>query len=246
MPVARSGILPPVPRPSSFSQRPRNIAGAPDPALPPVRRRGARRRLAGVAGVVAAGLLATACNGGAAKPTAQQQASSSLSQGLAAQRAGNLGLAASDYRKVLKEQPKNAYALYDLGTVYQSRHQDAAAATQYRAALAADPKFTSAMFNLAILETASNPAQAAALYRKVLKLVPNEAGAHYNLGAILRKQGNLAAARAQYEAAHRLDAALKVPAGLASKAASHNAAGTTRGTTGKGRTPTTSGATTTT
>lgn len=159
----------------------------------------------------------TACNSSpAAKPTPAQKASSDLTEAIAAQRAGNLSLATADYKKVLKIQPANKYAIYDLGTVYQGSGNDSAAAAQYRAAISIDPKFTSALYNLAIIESKSTPVEAASLFREVVRLDPSDAGAHYDLGSVLQTLGEPGQALIQYRLAHKYDSALAVPKGVTS------------------------------
>lgn len=218
--------------------------------------RGGRRSGRVGAAVGALALVVAGCNSTGAKPTAAERAGSNLDQGLAAQRAGNLSLAVTNYDRVLRAEPRNAYALYDLGTIYQDQGNENAAASQYRAAIVIDPKFVSALFNLAIIVTKATPGEAETLYRQVLQLAPDDAGAHYNLGAILERAGQRAAALAEFDTAHRLDAALTVPSSMAAKGVTgakaksgkttKRIAGATGATGATGRSPRGSGVTTTT
>ena len=176
----------------------------------------------GVGGRVArAGVLAAALSIGTVGlascggPSSSATASQDLSAGIAAQKAGDFGTASTDYEKVLKIEPKNVYALYDLGDVEQFQHQDAAAQTHYLMALAVSPKFENALYNLAILDAKADPRQAKVLYLQVIALTPHDAPAHLNLGKVLLALGEAKAGDAQINLAIKLDPSLKhdAPAG---------------------------------
>ena len=169
-------------------------------------RAGRTRRALGAVALVAAGAAAlTACGG----PSAAQSANQQLAAGIAAQRAGNFGMATTYYSKVLSAEPKNVYALYDLGDVEQFQHQNAAAATHYQQALAINPKFENALYNLAIIDSKSNPAEAKVLYLQVISLSPKDAVARLNLGRVLLLLGEKDAANAQINLAVNLEPSLK-------------------------------------
>ena len=104
--------------------------------------------------------------------SALQSAGQNVTAGIAAQKAGDYGTATTDYEKALKAEPKDVYALYDLGDVEQYQHQDTAAAEHYQEALAVNPHYEYALYNLAILDSASDPAAAKALYLEVIQLYP--------------------------------------------------------------------------
>jgi tetratricopeptide (TPR) repeat protein len=55
--------------------------------------------------------------------------------------------------------------------------------------------------------------EAAAAYREAIRLKPDLAHAHYNLGMVLLRQNDSKSAQAQFAEAHRLDASLNPPAG---------------------------------
>jgi tetratricopeptide (TPR) repeat protein len=140
-----------------------------------------------------------------------------LSQGLAAQNAGNYPTAIADYNQILAVQPANYLALYDLGLIEQLQNKITDAENHYRASLAVNPNFAPALFNLAILVTPSSPSQASALYQQVLSLQPNNASAHLNLGYVDLTLGSRAEAITQFRAAIRLDPTLapRVPNSVA-------------------------------
>ena len=163
-----------------------------------------RAAVAGAFAAAAATLLAACGDSGASLSIKQ-----SLAAGIAAQRAGNYSTATVDYAKVLSAEPKNAYALYDIGDVEQFQHQDAAAATHYQEALAVQPNFENALYNLAILNSKSHPAEAKALYLQVIALSPRDAVARLNLGRLLLLLGEKRSGDAQINLAVNLDPSLK-------------------------------------
>jgi tetratricopeptide (TPR) repeat protein len=163
------------------------------------------RAFGAIAFVAGSSLALSACGG----PSASAQASTNLAAGIAAQNAGNLVLAASYYNKVLATQPRNPYALFDLGTVEQAQANNAAAESDYRAALAILPGFSGAMFNLATLVAKSNPTEAEALYRQVLRQSPHDANAHLNLGFVLLSLHKTTEGNAQLHIAVTLSPGLK-------------------------------------
>jgi tetratricopeptide (TPR) repeat protein len=164
------------------------------------------RRTVGAAFLAMAGAASLSACGG---PSATATASQDLAAGIAAQRAGNYGTATTDYSKVLNTEPRNVYALYDLGDVEQFQHQDAAAATHYEQALAVNPKFENALYNLAIIDSKSKPREAKVLYLEVVALYPNDAVARLNLGRVLLTLGEKKAADTQINLAVNLEPSLR-------------------------------------
>jgi tetratricopeptide (TPR) repeat protein len=161
-------------------------------------RRGARTFIgitfgAALSMAVAAVILAGCGSSGATQSSSTQL----LSAGLAAQNAGHTQVALDDYQAVLKQEPGNKYALYDLGLINQQQGNTAAAEAQYRAALVSDPNYVPALFNLAILRTKEAPYEAVDLYRHVIALQPAYAAAHLNLGYVLRSLGQVTEGNAE-------------------------------------------------
>ncbi len=180
---------------------------------------GARRRSSGarrallpkqvfvaLAAATLGGALLAACGSGTPAAVAANQ---KLAAGIAAQRAGDYGIAAADYTKVLKSEPKNIYALYDLGDVEQFEHRDSAALFRYNEVLAINPKFENALYNMAILESQSNPTSAKALFLQVISESPADAVARLNLGKVLMALGETKQAAAQIQQAIKLEPSLK-------------------------------------
>jgi tetratricopeptide (TPR) repeat protein len=160
--------------------------------------------LVGAIGVLAAVVLA-ACGG----PSAGESADKQVTAGIAAQRAGDYGIARTDYQQALREEPQDVYALYDLGDVEQYQHDDTAAAKHYQEALAVNPHYEYALYNLAILDTSSDPAAAKALYVEVIQQYPRDAVAHFNLGKVELHLHELKAGLAQIDLAVAIEPALK-------------------------------------
>lgn len=142
--------------------------------------------------------------------TPAQQASTSLAQGISAQNAGNNTTALNDYNAVLKLQPSNQYALYDLGTLYQLADNNCtSAADEYHKVLAINPNYVPALFNLAICETKTSVPEAIALYQQVITLSPKYAAAYLNLGYAQKSIGDNAEGTRNLNKAYKLDPSFK-------------------------------------
>jgi tetratricopeptide (TPR) repeat protein len=175
-----------------------------------------RRRPAVTAGLfVGIGILA-ACGGASPSPQSKAQiAANDLNAGLAAQAAGNLTEAATDYKSAIADDAQNKYAYYDLGLVEELVGQPAASEVNYRATIQLDPTFVPALFNLAILQTTRSPFDAEELYRQVIDLEPKDATAYLNLGFLLRSQGDVTEGDVDLHTAVLLDPSLasRIPPG---------------------------------
>ena len=169
-------------------------------------RRGAPIRI-GIALGIGASVL-TACGG---TTSASTPASQLLTAGLAAQTEGHNQQATTDFQAVLKQDPGNKYALYDLGLIDQNQGNDTAAAALYRAALVSDPNYVPALFNLAIVRTKAAPYEAIDLYRHVIAAEPGYAEAHLNLGYVLRSVGQVTEGEAEIARAVALKGSLASP-----------------------------------
>jgi tetratricopeptide (TPR) repeat protein len=133
-------------------------------------------------------------------------ANDAVTKGLQAHAAGRLDEAAADYRQALALDPRNKFAVFNLGVIDQSQGRADSAENNYRLALQIDPNFTSALFNLAILRTAAGSTQEAIqLYRRVIAAEPNNAASHLNLGFLLLQTGQQADGNAELALAVQLD-----------------------------------------
>jgi Tfp pilus assembly protein PilF len=170
-----------------------------------------------------AALAATAVTlGGCSSKPPAQKAGVEVQKGLAAHTAGDVEGALKHYEAALKADPKNTYALYNIGLIAQNKGDNTEAEKRYREVLAIDPSFTSALFNLAIVRTAGgDTAEAITLYRKVIAIEPNNANAHLNLGFALIDSGKKAEGDAELKKAVQLDPKLaaRVPKPTASPGA---------------------------
>ena len=157
-------------------------------------------------------LLAVSCGGG--DKSEQELAREALDHGLAEQHAGDLEAAGEAYRGVLRHDPENAFAFYNLGVLEQAGNRLAEAEENYRAALNTNPTFARALYNLATVRyRLGAKLEAVDLYHQVIELEPQNASAHLNLAFSLRDLGEEEAAE-EFGTAVQLDPRLvsRVPA----------------------------------
>lgn len=130
-----------------------------------------------------------------------------IERGVAAHKAGRVDQATALYEEVLKREPANAVAHFNLGVAHQEAGRNAEAEKHYRQALDSNADFAPALFNLAILqERTGRVEEAVATYNKLLESNPNESPAHINLGYLyIDKLGNRAEAEAHFRKAVELD-----------------------------------------
>jgi tetratricopeptide (TPR) repeat protein len=165
-------------------------------------------------------LLGVAACGAAATPA--QQATNLVNKGLEAQLAGDLSTAQNDYQQATQLDNSNKLAHYDLGTIYGLQGRTAQAIQEYHTTLSLDPNFVRALYNLAVATTASDPAGAEQLYRKVISVQPTDASAWLNLGFILKSEGKSDEATTDWAKATSLDPTLasRIPTPTPSASAS--------------------------
>jgi Tfp pilus assembly protein PilF len=134
-------------------------------------------------------VLAALLSGGCGRPDQVKQAAELLDKGLQAHVDGRFGEATQTYNDVLRLDPRNKLAFYNLGLIAQVVNRDnVAAENNYRLCLSIDPDYTPALYNLAILEEAGgDPKAAESLYRKVIAINSRDAKALWNLGLLLRR-----------------------------------------------------------
>jgi len=162
----------------------------------------ARWRLV-VAVALAAGL--SACGGHGGTPSAESSASLSpadqlVSTGLSQLKSGDTTAAKATFASALALDPKNVYALFDLGLIAQDAADPATAKTYYEAALASQPDYAPALYNEAIVLERTDLGKSVALYQHATRADPTMAAAYIRLGfalAHLGKTDQAAAARAK-------------------------------------------------
>ncbi len=135
------------------------------------------------AGAIGLGLLLAACGGGSSGGT--------LSQALQLQQHGHLDQAKAIYLKLLRTDPRNYFAQYDLGVIAQAQGDTTEALTRYEAAVSINPNFPAALYNEATIYGKTQPLRAQGLYRQVIKLQPTFATAYLNLGFLLLDAGHV-------------------------------------------------------
>jgi Tfp pilus assembly protein PilF len=176
----------------------------------------ARTFVAGVALVLALGACGSdsKSGGSSTKGTGDAKGTAALLQkALQKQVTGDLAGAEPDFLEVIRRDPENKFAYYDLGLIYQTQNKDADAESQYRLALGIDPKFAPALYNLAILRTVAQDAGGAIdLYRRAIAVNAKDANSHFNLGLLLRKAGQTALGNAEVQTAVNLDSSLRTKA----------------------------------
>jgi tetratricopeptide (TPR) repeat protein len=154
-------------------------------------------------------LVLTACPG-EPEPTERQVAEELLQEGLEAHADGDLEEAEDLYLEVIRLDPQNKFAYYNLGVIEHGRGALVEAAARYRTAISIDPNFVSALFNLAIARTELGDShEAIQLYERIIELEPDNAPAHLNLGFVLIDEGFERRGRRQLEEAVQIDPSLE-------------------------------------
>jgi tetratricopeptide (TPR) repeat protein len=167
--------------------------------------------------VVAAGLavVLAACS---SSPTVSGNVP--LSKALADYFAGNVSLAKSEFQAIVKTDPSNVYAWYDLGVIAQAAN-DSSATTDYLKAIALDPTFESPDYNLGVLYFQADKIDNAITYlKRAVALNAQDANAHWNYGLALARKDiktDNKLATEQLNAALKLDPALIKTLGVPSK-----------------------------
>jgi tetratricopeptide (TPR) repeat protein len=153
--------------------------------------------------------------GGADSALSASQLSSLMKSGVTQANQKNWTGATATFQEVLAAEPSNVYANYNLGVIYQTEGNSNEAIDYYNRALAADATYTPAMYNEAILLETTQPAQAIAVYQKIVSIDPKAATAYLRMALVQSAQGDAGAAKADDAKAVSLDPALskfKLPA----------------------------------
>jgi Tfp pilus assembly protein PilF len=134
-------------------------------------------------------------------------ASEALERGLQYHQAGDLAAAEAEYRTVLRHDPQNVFAFYNLGVIDQASQRPFEAENNYRLALSYDPDFDVALLNLAILlgDQGDADEEVVRIWQRYLALRPDDASSHHRLSVVLRRLGRIAEADAELQRAHDLD-----------------------------------------
>lgn len=109
-----------------------------------------------------------------------------LENAVAAHQSGNIEEAKQVYLQVLREDPGNPVANFNLGLAHQQQNNLQEAEVHYRRSLEGQPEHARAMFNLAILlESAGRYEDALDMYTQLLEAHPDTAAARINMGFLL-------------------------------------------------------------
>ncbi len=108
------------------------------------------------------------------------------------------------WKDVLKHQPQNARARYNLGVEFMNRGRLDEASREYQEAIRANPNFAQPYLNLGyIMDVQGRSNDALDLYQKALRASPNLPEAHSNLARLLDRSGRMDDAIAHYTQAAR-------------------------------------------
>lgn len=132
------------------------------------------------------------------------------------QSVGKIAAARADYNAVLKLDPANKFALFDLGVLDERQGQAISAYYEYTKVLLVDPNYVPALFNLAIIESTTAPKIAVTLYQRIEQVDHLNAQAMFNLGVLYDNLGLKTQAIAQFNRAVHIQPSLSqsVPAGF--------------------------------
>lgn len=110
------------------------------------------------------------------------------------------------WRFALEVDSLNAFANYNLGSVFQQQGDLERAVRHYRRAIRSEPDYVQAHYNLGLaLESRGDLEGAERHYRRATEIDPGHADAHNNLGNVLRQSGRADAALGAYRAAVETD-----------------------------------------
>jgi len=118
--------------------------------------------------------------------------------------AGQFTQAIQGYRNMLNNNPKDAQALYLLGTVYCQTQQADLAIPLLQASVELDPNNPYALNNLATIMQHQQPQQALVYFQQATSLLPDYPSAWFNQGNLLARLGQIEPALASLKQAIQL------------------------------------------
>jgi tetratricopeptide (TPR) repeat protein len=126
---------------------------------------------------------------------AQEDVDALFEQAQSAEEAKDIETAQRLYRKVMRTDPRDPAAAFNLGNLLRSAGQKVEAEAAYRAATKADAGFAEAWYNLAdILDDQGQADKAAVCLARALDADPNYADALFNLGLLHQRNDRYAEA----------------------------------------------------
>lgn len=157
-------------------------------------------------------LVLAGCALGTPSTPSASPGSDAFSQGLALQKANKPDEAIPLYFQALSKEPKNKFALFNLGQIEDTKNHLVSAEAWYRLALEVDKEMPEALYNLGLVrQKVGDSIESASLLRTLIRVNPNHAAAHYNLGTALRSLGQNSAASTEFATAQRLDPSMVPP-----------------------------------
>jgi tetratricopeptide (TPR) repeat protein len=124
----------------------------------------------------------------------------------AAEEARDVALAERLYRRVMKLDPGDPTAAFNLGNLLRAAGRKAEAEAAYRAAVKADPGFAEAWYNLAdLLDDQGRTAEAIASLERALAAEPSHSDSLFNLALLLQRADRLSDASAYWRRYLALD-----------------------------------------
>ena len=128
-----------------------------------------------------------------------------LQQGITAHKEGKLEEAKRLYMNILKINPLQLDANYNMGIILISLNKSADALPFFKTAIKINPNFTKAYFNSGIiLNELGKLDEAETSYKKVIEIKPDYAEAYNNLAIVLKILGKLEEAETNYKKAIEL------------------------------------------
>jgi tetratricopeptide (TPR) repeat protein len=122
--------------------------------------------------------------------TAEGSPDALFEQAQAAEEAADADTAQRLYRRVMRTDPDDPAAAFNLGNLLRSQGKKVEAEAAYRAALKADPRFAEGWYNLAdLLEEQDRTEMAIDCLQRALKADPDYADATFNLARLLHRHG---------------------------------------------------------
>lgn len=120
---------------------------------------------------------------------------------------GKMGPAETEFESELKRFPSDTISNCMLGEILMRKAQPQEAAKHFKIALAANPRYKDALLGLGNAEIQMNhPHRAKALLERAVKLYPNSAKGHYELGNALALLGQKKAAEHEHTLSSKIQA----------------------------------------
>ena len=122
--------------------------------------------------------------------SSDDEADDTFAKARSAEEAGDTCMAESLYRRVMKLDPDDATAGFNLGNLLRGEQQLVEAEAAYRWAVKADPRYAPAWHNLAdLLDESGRLSEAVDCQQRALRADPDYADAMFNMALLLQRLG---------------------------------------------------------